>query len=175
MSKQKYSDEFKLKIIREYEEHILGYKSLGKKYNVPHSAIRHWIGLYKKHGIEGLSKVNKNYNGDFKVNVIEYMLENHLSIRQTAIHFCISAHSISSWLKKYREKGKESLLKNNRGNKKLKMTRLKKIKINDKKKIKKEETPEEKIERLEIINAYLTEENELLKKKLLTKQQRAKE
>ena len=85
----------------------------------------------------------------------------------------VSKNSISSWLKKYKEEGKESLLKNNRGNKKLKMTRLKKI--NDKKIIKKEETPEEKIERLEIINAYLTEENELLKKKLLTKQQRAKE
>ena len=175
MGKQKYSDEFKLKIVEEYNQNLLGYNALGKIHKVPSSEIRRWVGLYKEHGKEGLLTVNKNYKGDFKVSVIEYMLENHLSIKQTGIHFCVSKNSISSWLKKYKEEGKESLLKNNRGNKKLKMTRLKKIKINDKKKIKKEETPEEKIERLEIINAYLTEENELLKKKLLTKQQRAKE
>lgn len=167
MGKQKYSDEFKLKIVEEYNQNLLGYKALGKIYKVPSSEIRRWVGLYKEHGKEGLLTVNKNYKGDFKVSVIEYMLENHLSIKQTGIHFRVSKNSISSWLKKYKEEGKESLLKNNRGNQKLKMRKSKKIK--DKKTTRKEETIEEKIERLEIENAYLKKENEYIKKKFQIK------
>lgn len=166
MSEQKYSDEFKLQIVEEYSQNLLGYKALSKIHKVPSSEIRRWVGLYKEHGKEGLLTVNrnKNYKGDFKVSVIEYMLENHLSIKQTGIHFRVSKNSISSWLKIYQEEGKESLLKQNRGKQKLKMRKPK-----DKKTTKKEETIEEKIERLEIVNAYLKEENELLKKKIIAK------
>ena len=95
------------------------------------------------------------------------MLENHSSIKQTAIHFRVSNNSISSWLKMYKAEGKESLSKQNRGNQKLNMRRPKKIK--DKKTTRKEETIEEKIERLEIENAYLKKENEYIKKKFQIK------
>lgn len=98
------------------------------------------------------------------------MLENHSSIKQTAIHFRVSNNSISSWLKMYKAEGKESLFKQNRGNQKLKMRKPKKIK--DKKTTRKEETIEtieEKIERLEIENAYLKKENEYIKKKFQIK------
>ena len=172
MVKQKYSDEFKLKIVEEYNQNLLGYKALSKIHKVLSSEIRRWVGLYKEHGKEGLLTVNrnKNYDGDFKVRTIEYMLENHSSIKQTAIHFRVSNNSISSWLKMYKAEGKESLFKQNRGNQKLKMRKPKKIK--DKKTTRKEETIEtieEKIERLEIENAYLKKENEYIKKKFQIK------
>ena len=79
MVKQKYSDEFKLKIVEEYNQNLLGYNALGKIHKVPSSEIRRWVGLYKEHGKEGLLTVNKNknYDGDFKVRTIEYILENH--------------------------------------------------------------------------------------------------
>src|SRR5699024_9513187 len=45
----KYSEEFKLKIIKEYLKGSLGYKLLAKKYQIPHeSSIKSWVRNYKE-------------------------------------------------------------------------------------------------------------------------------
>ena len=52
----KYSEEFKLKIIKEYLKGSLGYKLLAKKYQIPHeSSIKSWVRNYKEYGLTGIS------------------------------------------------------------------------------------------------------------------------
>ena len=115
--KRKYSDEFRLKIVKEY----LGGKTggvnlLSAKYGVHHSAIEHWIHLYEMGGIEALFTTSGSYSGEFKVYVIEYMHQHYLSSTQTAAYFHIpSPSTVLQWERIYYEEGKEGLLKERRG------------------------------------------------------------
>ena len=77
MVKQKYSDEFKLKIVEEYNQNLLDYKALSKIHKVPSSEIRRWVGLYKEHGKEGLLTVNRNKNRQRFISVL-VMIQYHL-------------------------------------------------------------------------------------------------
>ena len=53
----KYSTELKLKIVKEYLEGKVGYKTLAKKYNITtYSSIKIWIKRYEIHGEKGLLK-----------------------------------------------------------------------------------------------------------------------
>ena len=86
-----------------------------RKYGVALTSVRDWVLLYKHHGINGLISKNERYSGQFKVDVIEYMETNHLSISKTSAMFCIpSRKCISKWKRIYYEKGKDALLKKNR-------------------------------------------------------------
>ena len=51
----KYSDDLKLKVVREYQEGYLGYRPLAKKHGIKsNSQLERWIKLYEKFGAEGL-------------------------------------------------------------------------------------------------------------------------
>lgn len=51
MSRNVYSDEFKLAIVKEYFEGDLGVRLLAKKYNLPSkNYITNWINKFKKEG-----------------------------------------------------------------------------------------------------------------------------
>ena len=54
-----------------------------------HKRIRRWLALYEHHGLEGLQKSNGSYTGDFKLSVVRYMYENHLSLFETSVKFGI--------------------------------------------------------------------------------------
>ena len=72
----KYSSSLKLEIVKYcIDEHHSSYDA-AKKYNFPSpTPIKQWIRKYKKHGSEGLIKQFKSsYSGEFKENVIRYML-----------------------------------------------------------------------------------------------------
>ena len=43
----KYSEEFKLKIVKEHKETHIGAESLQRKYGVHHSQIEQWIARFK--------------------------------------------------------------------------------------------------------------------------------
>ena len=49
---------------------------------------RVWCNLYRNCGEDGLKpqKIRK-YDGNFKVDVVEYMYANHLSLEKTRMHF----------------------------------------------------------------------------------------
>ena len=46
----KYSEEFKLKIVKEHKETHIGAKSLQRKYGVRHSQIEQWIAQFELTG-----------------------------------------------------------------------------------------------------------------------------
>ena len=54
----KYSEEFKIKLVTEYLDGNLGYRSLAKKYNMrsPNIYYMNWVKAYKSQGMEGLKR-----------------------------------------------------------------------------------------------------------------------
>jgi len=104
----KYSDELKLQIVKEHQELKLGAKSLQKKYGIHHSLINQWISQYELTG--NFTKPNRNYSGEFKLKVLNYQQEHHLSDPQTALIFQIPGQgTICAWRKKYITGGTEAL------------------------------------------------------------------
>ena len=108
---EKYSKEFKLKVINYYLKKNEGYVKVAEHFKVSDSTVLQWVRKYKENGEEGLvTKTKKNYDGDFKKEVVEYMHENHLSYLETAKHFNLGSTNVpSAWDKIYKKKGAEAL------------------------------------------------------------------
>jgi transposase len=113
-----YSTEFKLKVVTYCIENHYGSKRAAKHFKIPaKSCVQDWVRRYKKHGIDGLiRKKNVAYTGEFKINVVEYMRNNHLSYLETAIHFNIpNSDKILKWERIYCEKGPLAFFEDQRG------------------------------------------------------------
>ncbi len=92
----KYSNEFKLQVIKYYFEENHSYPECCKEFNIPSfTPIRRWVERYKVYGVKGIFKHQiSNYDGNFKQNVIEYMHVNHLSATETANYFRLAGANI---------------------------------------------------------------------------------
>jgi len=89
---------------------------VARLYNTDVSVIKRWVSYYEESDIAGLINRQRSYDGKFKLKVVEYMHDNHLSIRATAKHFNIPQHStVSSWGCIYYEEGPAALLEEHRG------------------------------------------------------------
>lgn len=107
----KYSNEFKLEIVKYYNDGH-SYSETMKKFNmIDSSSIKKWVRKYQKHGLQGLIKqVKTSYDGKYKQNVVEYMHSNHLSAAETTIHFNLGNHNVVlRWERIYYEKGPQAL------------------------------------------------------------------
>jgi transposase len=109
----KYSEEFKLMVVREYKEGKLGVKSLAKKHGIKaHSQLGRWINLYEELGLEGLKPRNGKdiYSVQFKLDVLSFMKRTGSSETETALKFGLTnPPMISSWKKSFLEGGAEAL------------------------------------------------------------------
>ena len=104
----KYTEEFKLKVVKYCLEGNHSQKEAEKYFSIPKkSRIKIWIRKYQEHGIEGLVKKQKSsYSGKYKEYVVEYMQRNHLSATEAAVHFNLGSGSVvSNWEQIYYEKG----------------------------------------------------------------------
>ncbi|WP_096200974.1 helix-turn-helix domain-containing protein [Bacillus sp. FJAT-45350] len=110
----KYSEEFKLIVVIEYQEGNLSYVNLAKKHGMRDStAIQKWVKVYEKFGVDGLMKKNKNqtYSVQFKLNVISFMQRTGSSRTEAALHFGLTNPStVSTWKKAFLEGGPEALV-----------------------------------------------------------------
>jgi len=103
----RYSYEEKLKIVLTVLEKHQSIKSLSKETGIAKKSIRHWLAFYKEYGEKGLlvKKVKTDYSGEFKLSVLRYMHENHLSFLETAVKFGITHDStIYKWQRIYNKK-----------------------------------------------------------------------
>ncbi len=101
----KYSNKFKLKVIEYYLNYDYGYMKVAKYFNINHEHLRKWVKKYQEHGVEGLSKNNIVYDGNFKQYVVEYMHDNHLSLAETCIQFNLGNHHVvGRWERIYYER-----------------------------------------------------------------------
>ena len=104
----KYSEEFKLKIVKEHKETHISAESLQRKYGVHHSQIEQWIAQYEL--TENFTKPTRHFSGKFKLKVLNYQQEHHLSDLQTALIFGITNQgTICAWRKKYITGGTDAL------------------------------------------------------------------
>ena len=111
----KYSDEFKLKIVKEYLEGRLGYRLLAQKYSIPSpTPIKCWVQAYKAFGEKGIQekKDDEEYPVQFKLDVLNFMKQTGASYQETAIQFNMNNPSlIAKWNYKFLKKGIEGLSK----------------------------------------------------------------
>jgi transposase len=109
----KYSDEFKLMLVREYQEGKLGYNLLAKKHGIKSSTlIKKWVKMFEKLGIDGLMRKRHNdvYSVQFKIDVLDYMKNTGASVMSTALQFAITNPPlITAWNKAFLEGGIEAL------------------------------------------------------------------
>ena len=176
----KYSTEFKMKVVKEYLESKISYKSLSEKYNLSHQEIvKRWVNAYKSQGYEGLKVKRKNtqYTLEFKLNVVNLYLTGEMSYQSLANELKINNPSmITRWVNDFREKGIEGLKPKKIGRpSKMSKTqkRLKDSKTESSAQLTNEEDnslneaqQKEKIKKLEEKNYWLQLENDAIKKKI---------
>jgi len=109
----KYSNGFKLMVVREYLDGSIGYRLLAHKHGVKSDTqIKHWVATYKKYGEAGLDrKKNKQiYSVQFKLDVLSFMKRTGASVTETALHFGLTnPPMIATWKKTLLEGGTEAL------------------------------------------------------------------
>jgi len=115
----KYSDEFKLKIIREYLDGFLGYKLLAEKYNIQNkSSIQNWVRSYQEYGVEGImcKSSKKVYSVQFKLDVLHFKKQTGASYQDTAIEYKMNNPSlIANWQRIFLKDGVEGLKPKTKG------------------------------------------------------------
>ncbi|MEQ1248722.1 transposase, partial [Acinetobacter soli] len=71
--------------------------------------VRKWVLSYQQHGIKGLMRkeTKAKYTTDFKIKVVQIVINEGLSLNEAALRFEIGNKgiAISNWLKLYREHG----------------------------------------------------------------------
>ena len=163
----KYSTEFKLQVVKYYEENHCGYDTTAKYFNVGYACVQRWVNKYKVHGVKGLIRNQQQYDGNFKKNVVEYMHSNHLSLQETAIHFNLAGDWIvSKWERIYYEEGPNGLYISKRGRKKNMSSKPNKKKLS-------KDVEEDLIaenQRLRMENAYLKKLQALVQERTKPKQ-----
>lgn len=109
----KYSDQFKLLVVREYLEGRLGYNTLAKKHDVKSTGqLRAWVSAYQKYGVEGImrKKNHEVYPVQFKLDVLSFMKRTGASRSDTALHFGLTNPPlITSWKRKFLKGGAAAL------------------------------------------------------------------
>ena len=154
----KYSNEFKLRIVKEYLEGSAGYKLLAKKYNMPSmSPILRWVKAYKAFGEDGLRRKHskKFYPVQFKLDVLQFMKRTGASYQETAIKFKMNNPTlIVNWNRVFLKAGIEGLKPKSKG--RPPMSKEKKAKpVKQEEKLSREEQLERENELLRLEIAYL--------------------
>ncbi len=176
----KYSTEFKMKVVKEYLETNISYKSLSGKYCIPSEiVVKKWVNAYKSQGYEGLKvkRENTQYTLEFKLNVVNLYLTGEMSYQSLANELKINNPSmIARWVNNFREKGIEGLRSKKRGrpskmSKSQNKSKDSKVEssaniTNSEKELLTQAQLKEKIKKLEEKNYWLQLENDAIKKKI---------
>ena len=152
---KKIDYEEKIEIYNKVKEKV-SVTYLSKLYGISRKNIYYTVKLIDKHGKEILQRNsnNKKYSTEFKENAIKRVLENHEPLKTVAIDIGLSSDGqLNRWVKIYKENG-YNIVERKRG--RSTMSKIVKKKEN--------ETPDEKIKRLEAENIYLKAELEYSKK-----------
>ncbi|WP_102336363.1 helix-turn-helix domain-containing protein [Salimicrobium jeotgali] len=109
----KYSEAFKVKVVREYLEGPLGYTSLAKRYALPDKPlIRRWGQAYQAFGEEGLKRKHSKqvYPVQFKLDVLHFRKQTGASLQKTTIAFHMNNPAlIANWTRIWQKEGVEGL------------------------------------------------------------------
>lgn len=110
----KYSAAFKREVVDAYlgTEGGSGTKRIADRYGVPRNHLRYWVSLFKQHGQAGLERQRQpaQYSAEFKLQVLQRMWRDELSLTETAALYGIRNKSgVGIWQRQYNEGGIEAL------------------------------------------------------------------
>ena len=113
----KYTQKFKLDIIQEYLDTGCSQRWLENKYSLPKDTLEKWWTVYNLKGPEGLKlrHFKRKFTVDFKLRVINYYLNNDVSMSKVAASHNLLCSQISIWLKLFMEGGSEALKPKKKG------------------------------------------------------------
>ncbi|WP_143462348.1 helix-turn-helix domain-containing protein [Levilactobacillus enshiensis] len=157
-SPQKYTRDFKLKLVRIYLEGSTSYPQLAQQFNVPNvSTIYQWVNLYTSGKLpkttrRPISMSSRKTTMLERIEIAQWIVENDLDYSQASQKFHISYSQAYTWTKKFQAGGVEAL-QDRRGKSKF-----------DKPALTETEKQELRIKQLEARNKRLEMENKLLKK-----------
>lgn len=105
--------------IQAVERYVNGHASMNeiaKDIGITKQVISAWVRLYQENGIEPFLKSYTNYSAEFKINVLNYMIETGTSSIDTAAIFNISSPGmIRNWKKKFEIGGYDALVSKKKG------------------------------------------------------------
>ena len=154
--KRKYSDQQRLEAALDVLEKGVSLCEVARRIGTDHKNVRRWVAFYEEYGAKGIGSIKKeaSYSGDFKLSVVRYMRENHLSLFEAAVKFGISNESVVlAWNRLYESEGAPALYRDNRG--KMKKSRKYKQSIEAKSVKSDKDNLLEELECLRAENAYL--------------------
>jgi transposase len=160
----KFTADEKIHIVLRYLNGNESYREIGKEIGIRGTVILNWVNQYKQNGVEAFLKQYTNYTQRFKLDVLNFMVENGTSLFETAAIFNIPAPStISVWKKQLETQGIDALQSKKKGR-----PFMKKESNKQSKQILAEgsiEALEARIKQLEMENEYLKKLNALVQNK----------
>lgn len=160
----KFTADEKLQAALRYLEGKESFREIAKSIGTDHKAIQNWVKQYEYHGVKAFVKRYTNFSAQFKLDVLNYMIEHGTSLLETAAIFGIAAPStIRQWRKQYETQGFDALQSKKKGRPSMK----KETNIQPKQALV-EGSPEAlqaEIDRLRMENEYLKKLNALVQAK----------
>lgn len=104
MSRKRYDEEFKRKVIQEHEAAEISCYQLGQTYDVDAKCVRSWCRLYKQFGDAYLTAnhSNLNYSAEFKLQVVNAYLAGGKTYQSVAAEYEIFAPTtVRQWVMMY--------------------------------------------------------------------------
>ena len=158
----KYTQKFKLDLIQEYLDTGCSQRWIENKYSLPKDTLKKWWTVYNLKGPEGLKlrHFKRKFTVDFKLRVINYYLNNDVSMSKVAASHNLLCSQISIWLKLFMEGGSEALKPKKKG----RPSKMSKMTKKDARKILKKESDEIAALKSELRQVKM--ERDILKKSL---------
>ncbi|ANC20688.1 transposase [Bacillus cereus] len=152
----KFTADEKIQIVLRYLNGNESYGEMGRSLGISDTIILNWVNQYKQNSLESFLKRCTNYTQQFKLDVLNFMIENGMSLFETAAIFNIPAPStISVWKKQLEIQGIDALQSKKKGRPSMKKDSNKQVK---------QALAEGSVEALEARIKQLEMENEYLKK-----------
>ena len=104
----KYTHTFKQQVIDFYLEHHQNLSKTLRHFELKSTTVRRWIVQFNTSGSRGLAVYHAKqvYSPDFKLNVIQAVLEGEFTLREASLHFGIPNDGIiSQWLNAFEKHG----------------------------------------------------------------------
>ncbi|PWA13411.1 IS3 family transposase [Pueribacillus theae] len=112
----KFTSEEKLQAVKSYLNGMEGYKTVAKSIGVSSGVLHNWIKQYEFAGEAAFDKPYTTFSPQFKMDVLNYMVEQGTSIRKTAAIFNIPAPStLFKWKTDFESGGLDALKPKKKG------------------------------------------------------------